>query len=217
MAQCTAKSKRSGERCRAPAMRGRTVCQTHGGKTPVGLASPHTKHGALSKYLKGPLATIIEDVRTDPELLNLAESIVLYHGRVRQLLTRLPTGEASRHWNALYKTWREFKKASRTGDAAAIRSAMEDHELALNAGRQDSGVWDDLDKATAQLAKLVGQENTRREKLNDCIPSHVVTAFGQAVMFSIQSNVTDPDARKAIQGDFIRALGDAEARAKGRD
>lgn len=38
-AQCTAKSRRSGERCRKPPMKGGTVCAMHGGKTPVALAA----------------------------------------------------------------------------------------------------------------------------------------------------------------------------------
>ena len=34
MIQCTAKSVRSGKPCRAPAIRGGTVCQAHGGSAP---------------------------------------------------------------------------------------------------------------------------------------------------------------------------------------
>jgi hypothetical protein len=34
MAQCAAKSSRSGKRCRAQAIRGGTVCRTHGGSAP---------------------------------------------------------------------------------------------------------------------------------------------------------------------------------------
>ncbi len=49
--QCTATSKRTGERCRKSAMLGRTVCLAHGGRTPRGVASPHFKHGRHSKQL----------------------------------------------------------------------------------------------------------------------------------------------------------------------
>jgi len=52
-ARCAAKSKRSGEQCKKPAMRGKAVCQFHGGrstgpKTAEGkarIAAAHTIHG----------------------------------------------------------------------------------------------------------------------------------------------------------------------------
>lgn len=55
--QCDAKSKRSQERCRAPAMKGKTKCATHGGKstgpkTAAGkarCAEAHTTHGRESR------------------------------------------------------------------------------------------------------------------------------------------------------------------------
>ena len=55
--QCSAKSKRSGERCRAPAVKGRYQCRMHGGilsKEYHGAAisgpeNPNWKHGRCSK------------------------------------------------------------------------------------------------------------------------------------------------------------------------
>jgi hypothetical protein len=47
--QCTAKSKRSGERCKNYACRGRGTCRMHGGKSPRGIGHPNTKHGMYSK------------------------------------------------------------------------------------------------------------------------------------------------------------------------
>lgn len=39
--QCTAKSKRTGVQCRAPALKGKTKCRTHGGKS----TGPRTAEG----------------------------------------------------------------------------------------------------------------------------------------------------------------------------
>ena len=46
--RCTAKSKRSGKRCKAPAVRGWTVCRMHGagGGAPKGKANGNYVHGA---------------------------------------------------------------------------------------------------------------------------------------------------------------------------
>lgn len=49
--RCTAKSKRTGQPCRAPAVRGWTVCRMHGarGGARQGLANPNWKHGGRSR------------------------------------------------------------------------------------------------------------------------------------------------------------------------
>ncbi|SFI56130.1 hypothetical protein [Jannaschia pohangensis] len=48
--RCTAKSKRTGNPCRAPAVRGCTVCRMHGarGSAKPGTAHPNWKHGGRS-------------------------------------------------------------------------------------------------------------------------------------------------------------------------
>jgi hypothetical protein len=45
--RCMAKSKRSGQRCRGPAVRGKRVCRMHGarGGAPVGISNGNYRHG----------------------------------------------------------------------------------------------------------------------------------------------------------------------------
>lgn len=49
--RCTAKSKRTGERCNGPAVTGWLVCRLHGagGGHPAGAAHPSWKHGMRSR------------------------------------------------------------------------------------------------------------------------------------------------------------------------
>ena len=59
-ARCSAKSKRSQERCRNPAIKGKTKCKHHGGrstgsKTPEGKArqiAANTKHGNETRAIR---------------------------------------------------------------------------------------------------------------------------------------------------------------------
>jgi hypothetical protein len=57
MAQCTAHSSRTGEQCRAPAIRGGTVCVTHGG------AAPQVKAKALERIQAAAVDVAAELVR----------------------------------------------------------------------------------------------------------------------------------------------------------
>ena len=49
--RCHAKSKRSGERCKAPAVRGKRVCRMHGARAGAPKGSKHGmyKHGARTQ------------------------------------------------------------------------------------------------------------------------------------------------------------------------
>jgi len=66
--QCTATSRRSGQRCRRSAMVDRTVCRIHGGKTPRGVASPHFRHGLYSILLYAhPSSRVTTNLNDVPE------------------------------------------------------------------------------------------------------------------------------------------------------
>ncbi len=49
--RCTAKAKSTGQRCKAPAVRGWRVCRVHGagGGAPRGKANPNYRHGMRTK------------------------------------------------------------------------------------------------------------------------------------------------------------------------
>jgi hypothetical protein len=87
--QCEATSKRSGERCRKHAMRGRNVCLAHGGKTPRGAASPHFKTGRYSRSLPGRLVAAYEEALSDPRLLSLRDDIALTDAMLMETLSQL--------------------------------------------------------------------------------------------------------------------------------
>lgn len=52
--RCTARAKRSGERCRCPAVNGWTVCRLHGagGGAPAGPAHPNYRHGLRTREMQ---------------------------------------------------------------------------------------------------------------------------------------------------------------------
>jgi hypothetical protein len=87
--QCTARSKRSGEQCRKHAMRGRTVCLAHGGKTPRGAASPHFRTGRYSRSLPGHLVAAYERALHDPMLLSLRDEVALIDTMIAETLSEL--------------------------------------------------------------------------------------------------------------------------------
>lgn len=84
MSQCTAKSKRTGEQCKAQAVTGKDKCYHHGGATPMAR-----KHGLYSKYSKHKLADVVQQLATDPELLDLRQQIAFKQALILDKLEHL--------------------------------------------------------------------------------------------------------------------------------
>lgn len=68
--RCTATSKRSGQRCKAPAVRGWSVCRMHGarGGHGSGKSNPAYKHGMRSREWINTRKMINELVREGKEI-----------------------------------------------------------------------------------------------------------------------------------------------------
>ncbi len=66
--KCKAKSKRSGKRCRAYAIKGKDRCRMHGGTTPI-------KHGLFSKYPDAIVGGHMEAAKLVSQVQSLSETI----------------------------------------------------------------------------------------------------------------------------------------------
>ncbi len=66
--QCTAKSKRSGCRCKNYACRDRDTCRMHGGTSRQGAAHPNYRHGGCSKVLREVTAKLDKALRRPIEV-----------------------------------------------------------------------------------------------------------------------------------------------------
>ena len=68
--QCTATSKRTSCRCRAPAESGKGVCRFHGARAgaPTGDANGNYRHGIRTKRAKANRAYVSELIRAANEL-----------------------------------------------------------------------------------------------------------------------------------------------------
>lgn len=77
MGQCTAKSKRSGERCKGPAIPGATVCHTHGGGAPQVKQAAALRLAALVDPAIDVLDKCMKRVDARPEIAERAARAVL--------------------------------------------------------------------------------------------------------------------------------------------
>ena len=85
--QCAAKAKSTGETCRRRAMKGKRVCQVHGGKSKSGTDSPAYQHGRYSKYAKTSVTNKIDEFR-DLDPLSLVDELATQRGLLAEHLER---------------------------------------------------------------------------------------------------------------------------------
>jgi hypothetical protein len=92
--QCNALSKRSRQRCKAPAIKGKTKCRFHGGKSTgaktaegrAKIAKAHTVHGRETRAIRAERSAKLAELY---ELEMLGRSIGMFDGR---MVGRKPRG-----------------------------------------------------------------------------------------------------------------------------
>lgn len=116
-ALCTAKSKRTKERCRALAAFGTHLCRNHGAGN-VGKPSKALKHGRYSRYVA------LEDV---PALLDNLEALSAKDGRKALLATSAAVSEirSAKVPEAEHATWLAYRREIRS-DVTALTELERD-------------------------------------------------------------------------------------------
>ena len=125
--QCKATSKRSGERCKKAAMRGKEVCHFHGGKSPVGPESGTWIDGSSSKFraiFTGDALEHYETARRDDRYLELREDLAVLDTLFLEAMKVARVGEGGALWEELGQTWRRFQEAEPTRDATSAGRAL---------------------------------------------------------------------------------------------
>ena len=209
MTQCTGTAKRTGEQCRDDAMKGRTKCYKHGGKTPRGIALPQTKTGRYSKHLPTRMAARYQEAQQDPELLVLRDEIALLDSRLSDVLSRVDTGESGALWADLQKSWEAFGLARAAGNVPKMTELLATHESLLQRGRADYAAWAEIGQLLDRRARFVESERRRYVEMQQMVGVEQVMLFLGAVTDAIRRHVPDRDTRAAL-GRELERLADVQ-------
>lgn len=208
MAQCTATSKRTGERCGAKAVTGRTVCYHHGGRSLAGPASKTWQNGNRSKYLPKRLLDDYQVSLDNPDKLLLDEDIALIESRLSDVLRRVDSGESGRIWTELRDARRELEAARRIPDkdlrSAGISSAVNAMCELIDRGSHDSAAWAEVTALIERRRKLVESERKRLVEAHKMIAVEQALGMMGMLIESVRRNVKDDDALRAVTADFAR-------------
>lgn len=204
--QCTATSKRSGERCKGRAVNGSEVCYMHGGKTPKGAASPHFKTGKYSTALPQRMIAAYEAATRDPELLDLKQSVALIDARLLDLLSRVDSGESGALWSETIKAFRALRRAYRGGDHIETMKAFGAMEIVIDSVMQDYAAWGEIQRLLDDRRKHIETQANVALKGEKAITAEQLMAFMGAVMSLIQTTVKDKQERIQIADGMERIV-----------
>ena len=199
MPQCKAKSKRSGVQCKNHAMIGKEVCRIHGGKSLSGLAAPAFKHGRQSKYLPARLMERYTEALDDPDLLALRDELALLDARLADVLGRVDTGEAGRHWIGLAEAWRTVERSVNEVDRL---QAMADLGDLIEQGVADYAAWDEVLRLIEQRRRLAESERKRLVEMQQMITVDRVMTLVAVLVDVVRRHVTDRQALSKISEDL---------------
>lgn len=198
MAQCTAKSKRSGKQCKKDAVVGSNVCHIHGGKSPGGIASGTYKNGRYSKFLPDRLTSRFQTSIDDPNLLELRAEIALTDGRLEDLLKRVDTGESGRLWDLLQDQWTAFREAVQSGDKQAQGQRINEVDKLIRQGVGDYAAWREIHNLIDHRRRLVESERKRLVEAEQYITAQQAMLLVSAMLGIIKENVSDKDTLRKI-------------------
>lgn len=206
MAQCTATSKQSGQRCRRHASKGHTVCAMHGGKSLAGVDSPQFKHGRYSRHLPDRLVDSYGNLLADKELLRLDDEIALVGTRLQDLLGRLrEAGEGPTAWAMAQAAYTRMVQGIESNNEDRVRAALHELHEALTRASSEQHVWDQLLGLVEQRRKLVDTERKRLADEDQAIAVDKLMLLMAAMVDIVRRHVASKEARSAIAAE-IRQL-----------
>ena len=189
MPYCGAKTKRTGNPCRQPAMRnGR--CRLHGGKTPRGVASANFKHGRFSQ-LPERLAARYKEALADPDLVTNISEIALVTVRLNELFQKIDLQETGSLWTELAELRLGALAANKRGDQRAQSNLFNDILDLINRGAEDWQTWREIGTEIDRRSRLAESQSRIVRNQAMAISYEKFAVFLGLVLHAIEEHVPD--------------------------
>ena len=215
MAQCTAHSKRTGNRCGAQAITGRAVCRWHGGTVKRGIAHHNYKHGRRSKYLPQRMLASFAAAYSDPDKLAMDAELAVLDARLDEVLSSIDSGASDRHWRAVQAAWEAVETARLAHDLTRLPVLMETVGALITQGSAAQEVWDDVRSLIRDRQRLVESERKRLIEAQHVVSVEHAMLLNHLLIDAVRRHVSDADILRAVADEWHRLAAGAGIRALG--
>lgn len=179
----------------------------HGGKTPVGIASPHFKHGNRTRYGNALPTSLIrhhEEIQKDEERLSLMQDLDLQDTMLRSALEAMERGEAGELWVRLKEAWKQYQTAKKRQGEQSPEEALAYVGFLISEGYSEYMSRIEVRQMIQERARIVEGESKRMERAQQFVTASQALTFAQSLLQAVIANVPDLSVRAAIQADFLR-------------
>lgn len=211
---CGSKTTQDKPCLRRPA-KGKKRCMKHGGKTPMGVASPHYVHGRYSADLPTHLAATYQQNLGDTAYVELREEMALLRTRNAILLRGLDRGESGRLWTQLQLKWREMLTAQQAQDSERMASRLVEIGALIEQGARDTEAWNEVLEIIDRQVRVAEKEQRRLTTLEQMITAERALILIGAITSIITTHVKDPATLRAISAAIRDLIAERSFRSVG--
>lgn len=214
--QCTAKSKRTGKRCKANCITGKDVCYHHGGKSLGGYASPSLKEGLYSRYLPVVLSAQYENLLTlGQDLFRIDNETAVVTALIQQQLDKIESGESEAAWQKLSDMYEKLstlaQKSNKTdGDIQTFNALFVKMGDVINSGSMSFASRNEAISLVEQKRKMVADERkdwaNKHQAMTFDRVMLIMTAMVASFKKSLEKHILDDNDRRAVLVDSQKFL-----------
>ncbi len=214
--QCTAMSKRSGVRCKGPAVAGSSTqkCRMHGAHPVIGADVHGFKDGRYSKHLPSNLDKLYREALSNPDLIEMSDHIALLEARMQEVLAVTAAGSPAPTWSEVEAAFGVFETELLSGNMEKAIPAMEAIHKMFEDGIKWDRAWKTVTDTMEQLRKMTDTEVKRKKELNQMVPIERVVILMAAVGQAVKRHVTDPAQIQAVYNELAILHGTNSAPAR---
>jgi hypothetical protein len=205
--RCQAWNGNKGRQCENLPLKGRnhpaapedykTVCRTHGGKTPSGVDSPHWKTGRYSKDLPSGLFQDYVRSLNDPDIISLREELAFLDSLISKDMRKL-SDLRSDLGPGPYSVYLEMEAAALAGDPALATIKLEELGEILRAGQSVYRTEDRILDRIEQRRKLADSERRRLVDAHSVVTKEKLRNLIYHLGQTIREEVPDKEVRNRI-------------------
>lgn len=214
--RCQSWNYNEGRQCKAPAVKSKKRCKAHGGLTPGGLASPHTKTGLYSAYLPIKLSTQYENLLTmGQDLFKIDDETAALTTLIQEQLTKIEIGESGAAWGKIQSLYDEMAILGQKLDKSPVDvqrfnalflelgKVINDGSMAYTARNEAVGLME-------QKRKLVADERkdwaAKHQAMSFDRVMLILTAMAASFKQSLEKHILDDKNRRSILTDTQKFL-----------